>query len=406
MTPKVSARIAWSICTIVIIGAIAASVYEISNRPFDDNIFKVAEDIFTFVSFPVFGLMGTLIVTRQPRNTVGWLLILVSTLVFGWPLDSYVSNLTAAPIHPSRFLLFSLWFSNWSWTMLLFPILYIALLFPTGLPPAPRWGWVAYVGLGLWAIIVFFITFSTTFGPADSNWVVLNPIGFIPISAFPFLLIFITVTAFAVLCVFSLLFRYRSADHREQNQIKWLLYAASFFVLNLVLGFLWGELGNEWASFGTALLFLAIMLMPIAIAIAILRYRLFDINVIIRKTLQYALLTGLLVLVYYVSVILLQSLVKNLTGEQSPLVIVLSTLAIAALFNPLRIRIQEFIDRRFYRKKYDAEQALAQFAATTRDEVDMEKLTFALLSVVEETMQPEVVGLWLKSDPKSPSRGS
>jgi threonine/homoserine efflux transporter RhtA len=207
---------------------------------------------------------------------------------------------------------------------------------------------------------------------------------------------FVTVTAFAVLCVLSLLYRYRSADHREQNQIKWLLYAAGFFVLNLVLGFLWGELGNQWASLGTALLFLSIMLMPIAIAIAILRYRLYDIDVIIRKTLQYALLTAFLALVYFGSVIFLQSLTENLFGEQSPLVIVLSTLAIAALFNPLRTRIQDFIDRRFYRKKYDAEQALAQFAATVRDEVDMQKLSAWLLELVEESMQPEKTSLWLK----------
>ena len=145
---------------------------------------------------------------------------------------------------------------------------------------------------------------------------------------------------------------------------------------------------------------------PLAIGIAILRYRLWDIDLIIRKTLQYALLTGLLALVYFGSVILLQSLVENLTGERSPLVIVLSTLAIAALFNPLRIHVQDFIDRRFYRRKYNAEQALTQFAATTRDEVDMQKLTAALLDVVEESMKPEKTSLWLKNDPKSPSRGS
>ena len=116
------------------------------------------------------------------------------------------------------------------------------------------------------------------------------------------------------------------------------------------------------------------------------------------RFLQYALLTGLLVLVYFGSVILLQTLVENLTGEQTPLVIVLSTLAIAALFNPLRVRVQDFIDRRFYRKKYDAEQTLAQFAATARDEVDMDKLTDPLLDVVEETLQPERASLWLKSN--------
>ena len=112
---------------------------------------------------------------------------------------------------------------------------------------------------------------------------------------------------------------------------------------------------------------------------------------------QYALLTGLLALVYFGSVVLLQSLTENLFGEQSPLVIVLSTLAIAALFNPLRTRIQDFIDRRFYRQKYDAERALAQFAATARDEVDMEKLAVALLDVVAETMQPEKISILIKS---------
>jgi hypothetical protein len=151
-------------------------------------------------------------------------------------------------------------------------------------------------------------------------------------------------------------------------------------------------------SFVVQLLFMiSILLVPLAVTIAVLRYRLYDIDLIIRRTLQYALLTGLLALFYFGSVVVLQSLAEDLTGEQSPLVIVLSTLAIAALFSPLRVRIQDFIDRRFYRNKYDAEKALAQFADAARDEVDVDQLTAALVNVVEETVQPEKVSLWINT---------
>jgi hypothetical protein len=141
------------------------------------------------------------------------------------------------------------------------------------------------------------------------------------------------------------------------------------------------------------------LLLPLGISVSIFRYRLWDIDLIIRRTLQYSLLTGLLALIYFGGVLIFQGVFSSLTeNSDSPVIIVISTLAIAALFTPLRRRVQDFIDRRFYRKKYNAEQALAQFAATARDEVDMEKLTTALLNVVEETMQPEKVSLWLVNE--------
>jgi hypothetical protein len=142
--------------------------------------------------------------------------------------------------------------------------------------------------------------------------------------------------------------------------------------------------------------------MGIALGIAVLRYRLWDIDVIIRKTLVYSLVTGLLALVYFGGVLLLQSVFAGLGAGQSPAAIVLSTLLIAALFSPLRRRVQEGVDRRFYRKKYDAEQALAAFAARARDEVDIERLSASLVSAIEETVQPERVSLWLKAGKHDP----
>jgi uncharacterized integral membrane protein len=190
----------------------------------------------------------------------------------------------------------------------------------------------------------------------------------------------------------SLVIRFRRAVGIERQQYKWFVFAATLILLISIFT------GISENSFVVQLLFMiSILLVPLAVTVAVLRYRLYDIDLIIRRTLQYALLTGLLALFYFGSVVVLQSLAEDLTGEQSPLVIVLSTLAIAALFSPLRVRIQDFIDRRFYRNKYDAEKALAQFADAARDEVDVDQLTAALVNVVEETVQPEKVSLWINT---------
>lgn len=347
----------------------------------------------------VYSIVAALIITRQPDNRVGWLLMVVG-LVAVFP--SFVLDAMSSPpseITPGIFLL--VWLDGWSWIPIIFPIFLIPLNFPTGRPPTPRWNWVNWLALGMWLFFIFFSPFINTITPNNEQWSLPNPIGFIPDALVegPFMVLWgaglLTMVSASVA---SLFVRYRRAQDYERQQIQWLLYAGALFVVIYSAAFYFlSESGSQFEGLHNLLMLLSILAIPVAIAIAILRYRLYDIDVIIRKTLQYGVVTVLLLLVYTGSVVLLQSLVENITGEQSPIVIVISTLVIAALFNPLRNRVQDYIDRRFYRKKYDAEQTLARFAEIARDEVDMDKITAALLGVVEESMEPESVSVQLRA---------
>jgi hypothetical protein len=199
--------------------------------------------------------------------------------------------------------------------------------------------------------------------------------------------------------VFSVFVRLASAGGRERQQIKWFAYAAAVLVGALLFGLSPGQLQGTWTW--SVVVVTGLSGVPVAVGIAILRYRLYDIDVLINRTLVYGVLTGILALVYFGGVTATHTIFRTLTGQerQSQLAIVISTLVIAALFNPLRRRIQSFIDRRFYRKKYDAAKTLEAFSAKLRDETDLDALSDDLVGVVRETMQPAHVSLWLRPDP-------
>jgi hypothetical protein len=376
------------------------------HRPAHDNIFQAAGSATTLLGFSAFGVTGALIISRQPRNTVGWLLMLEGSLALVWPLDIHFNSLAQPPAQPSGLFMLGLWFWGWLWLWLIFPILFIPLFFPTGRPPSARWRWLIALGLGLCAFFILFVTFVAEFTAQGETWTVPNPIGFLPNGSFPMLPWTLLLLSFAVLSVASLFVRYRRAKVVEREQIKWLLYAAGVFFLIYAGGFVFSDLDGVAGDLWDVALWVGILLLPAAIAIAILRFRLYGIDVIIRKTLVYGALTGLLALVYFGSVVLLQQLLGTIAGAAvgSPLAIVVSTLVIAALFTPLRRRIQDGIDRRFYRKKYDAQQVLAQFALTARDETDLDTLTAELVRVVQETMHPEGVSVWLKKPASAQER--
>ncbi|HRX03312.1 MAG TPA: hypothetical protein P5148_09220, partial [Anaerolineae bacterium] len=200
--------------------------------------------------------------------------------------------------------------------------------------------------------------------------------------------------------------RYRRiSTPTQRQQTKWIMFGLLCMFAMMVFWTIFVEMfplqpGRQRLAlyFSGLIQDIFISVFPLAVAFSILRYRLWDIDLIIRRTLVYGALTLLLALVYFGSITLLSSLFSSITGQQSALAIVVSTLLIAALFTPLRRRLQDWIDRRFFRRKYNAEQVLAQFAVTARDETDLDALTTELVRVVQETLQPEHVSVWLRDD--------
>jgi len=335
----------------------------------------------TVVGVAVSWLLALLILWRQGHTRIGWIVSIVLAII---PITMIADVDNVASYYPDLESLVSILSSIG--TIVLWGFLY---LFPSG-RFYPRWAFFP-----LFFSIFIFEIFSSYYENLDEipDWYLeLGP---------PILL--------AVILFAGILqvYRYRrESSPTERQQTKWLLLG----ILLLLAGFpVWftffggivdiapGQLRLLASLGGWLTTMLSTIALPVTMAIAISRYRLWDIDLVIRRTLQYALVTGILALTYFGGIVILQGILGSLTGEfNSPVVTVITTLGIAALFNPLRNRVQDFIDRRFYRSKYDAEQTLAQFAETARDEVDMEKLTNALLGVVDETMQPEQFSLWLR----------
>jgi hypothetical protein len=259
--------------------------------------------------------------------------------------------------------------------------------------------WLAIFVSGATVVIWAFLP-----GKVGDAWDITNPLGLAalrPAIGGLEVVMAVLFLGFILSSVVSLVVRFRRSQGQERQQMKWLTYVAAT-VLGMVLLTTLLEAANlvflsETAALATDLLIAGI---PVGVGIAILRYRLYEIDIIINRTLVYGSLTALLALVYLGGVTATQVIFRTLTGEQEQpqLAIVVSTLIIAALFNPLRRRIQAFIDRRFYRRKYDARKTLEAFSAKLRDETDLEALNNDLVGVVKETMQPAHVSVWLRPE--------
>jgi hypothetical protein len=292
------------------------------------------------------------------------------------------------------------WVSSWLVFIIIgFSVLYI-LLFPTGRLPSRRWRWVTWLTVAFVLVGVMLGAFSS--GPVEGLGPIRNPLGIKGFSDVSHSIVFNMVAlVLVVAAAWSVFMRLRGAIGVERQQIKWFAYAAAATVMGLVLAYIIPDVIDVplwFERIGHAIFLLLIPAIPISIGIAILKYRLYDIDLLINRTLVYGSLTVTLVALYFGGIVVLQRVFVVLTGQQSTLAVVASTLLIAALFTPLRRRIQSFIDRRFYRSKYDARKTLEAFSAGLREETDLDALSDDLVGVVRETMQPAHVSLWLRPE--------
>jgi len=403
MSRRTAAWLAWSLYGLVICLSITWSGVSLLRQGGSRNAVYLASEALISLAAPVvFAIVAALIVSRQPRNTIGWLLMVpVGLYMVGGPIENYIGHLAPSTPTPTVPLLLMLWFNSWNWLLLIFPLLFIPLLFPNGRPPTPRWRWVSAAAIVWAALFMLLATLSRQINTNTTPDIVFdNPIGVLGEDTVERLVgvWIVGLVALVVTCAVALFVRYRRANDTEREQIKWLLYACAVFLVVFVGGFVSGLGGTAslggyiWGVFFG----LSVITLPAAIGVAILKYRLYDIDVLINRTLVYGSLTVALVALYFGGVAALQRVFVALTGQQSTLAVVASTLAIAALFNPLRRRVQGFVDRRFYRRKYDATKTLAAFSARLRYETELEVLSNDVVGVAKETMQPAHISVWLR----------
>jgi hypothetical protein len=367
--------------------------------------------------------VGALIASRLPTNPIGWIFCGIG-LLYG------VRRFTGAYADYDLFenIVFSwgesaAWFSTWTGPAgLTLAGIFLMLLFPDGRLPSRRWRIVAWAAL--LGAVSFALGLAFSPGPLFAYHWVENPFGWVGViggiyTSYEFLaalsvLGMSLLAASTLAALFSLILRLRRAGADERQQLKWFLFAAvpavvclSVLLLHEILYSLTSDLlfgstvqllpWEVWDYILYVAMF-ALLIVPVFTYIAILKYRLYDIDIIINRALVYGSLTAMLVALYIGGIVVLQRLFVALTGQKSTLAVVASTLLIAALFTPLRRRIQAFIDRRFYRSKYDARKTLEAFSAKLRDETDLKALNNDLVGVVKETMQPAHVSLWLRPD--------
>jgi hypothetical protein len=334
--------------------------------------------------------IGGLVASRRPDTPIGWLL-LVTPLCFGLVVltDALGWHYLLADRAVTHRVAYLLTIDGWAWIPAVTSVfVFLPLLFPTGTPLSPRWG--SFTRAAAIVMVVFVV--AVVFAPGvNGSYPVRNPLGTGRVVHVIQWVCFGLLAPISIASITSLALRYRRARGVERQQIKWVWAAGALLLVSFVLA---SVLDNVFAA-ADAIFFVGLLGVFAAVAVAVLRYRLYDIALVVNRTLVYGSLTAALAAVYLACVLLLQQLLASVASGSS-LAVAVSTLAVAGLFGPLRSRIQAVVDRRFYRRKYDAALTLEAFSARLRDELDLDSLSRELRTVLDETMQPSHISLWLR----------
>jgi hypothetical protein len=426
MSRRTAARLAWSlwaVCVVLITLALVLDFMTEESSLVEGGLrYDPGFAVLTGVLSLAYPAVGALIASRLPSNPIGWifcgmgLIYVARQFTTAYADYALLENITPPWGEGVA------WFSTWIGFALPTLGVFLMLLFPDGRLTSRRWRivvWVTVLGAAITALgMAFMPGILLTHRYVDNPFGIVGVIGSV-VTTFEFFggsrFLGMTLLSTSLLAaLYSVILRLRHSRGNEREQLKWFMFAA---VPLTVLGSL-DSIDTIVANFTTDFTFhpvymlyslglllpivyvevLALLFVPVCTYIAILRYNLYDIDILINRTLVYGSLTATLIALYLVGIVVLQRGFVALTGQKSTLAVVASTLAIAALFVPLRRRVQGFVDRRFYRRKYDARKTLEAFSAKLRDETDLEALNSELVAVVRETMQPAHVSLWLRPD--------
>ena len=383
----------------IVMVAIQFAIY--LAEPGQDSFLEVLGGVAVLGSQLAFVASGTVILVRQPGNPIGWLLILPGVSL---PASEIASAWLVGMQPPSHFTPLTwllAWWTSWSWVLLVFPIFHLLLVFPSGRLLSPRWRLVVALEALMISTLVLLSTFGAELGASTGGvpvWSLPNPIGFIPGDALdsPFGVAWaLGLVSITILSGLALVLRFRRGTADERLQLKWPLFGAVVFGLIYVGSAAEIVISGDRFAFFQSLLGFGLAAIPITVAIAVLRYHLYDIDRIISRTIAWTVVSGILVAGFALGIVALQAILTNVTQRET-LAVAASTLAAFAVAQPLLRRVQSGVDRRFNRARYDTQRTVDAFGERLRGQVAMEAVAHDLQATIEVAVRPASQGLWLR----------